>query len=447
MEPMPQALGVYVSVPFCRAKCTYCNFASGVFGPERMDAYVERLCAEIANSRIHTETLLADLPNQIDTFYFGGGTPSLLSPAQFRRIFSTLAAEFILDPEAEITLECAPGQLSPETLDELLHRRLNRISFGVQSFNDTESRAVGRAHTRDLCLAEIDRIRAAGVLNINLDLIVGLPHQTHSSWLNSVHTAIDTGVPHISIYMLEVDEDSRLGREVLAAGSRYGAATIPTEDQTAEWYAEACELLDRAGVHQYEISNFARPGFASRHNLKYWQREPYLGFGLDAHSMLFTSGTNPNQVAARFANTDNLDTYLAEAPQSSTKSPLRVLAFTSTDLSFRPEARSAAAEKPASAPATELPSAPRTTDRITPAEAFEETVFLGLRLNSGIDLNELARTFGSTLVNTMLQQLADPEQAGLIEQHNGHLRLTPHGRMVSNEVFARVLIPAEPAVL
>jgi oxygen-independent coproporphyrinogen-3 oxidase len=412
---MDQGLGIYVSVPFCRAKCTYCNFASGVFGAERMDAYVERLCAEIAAAHTDAAALRAQLPEIADTLYFGGGTPSLLEPTQIGRIFAALRAQFRFSPEAEITLECAPGQLAPETLHELQLQGLNRISFGVQSFSDQESRAVGRSHTRESCLEEIVRMRSAGISNLNLDLIVGLPHQTHTSWLDSVHPPHDSAVPHVSLYMLEVDEDSRLGREVLSDGNRYGAATLPSEDETADWYAEACEVLAEAGIGQYEISNFAIPGFASRHNLKYWLREPYLGFGLDAHSMLRTDGSDHH--AVRWANRDDLDAYLETVtPASSSALPL-------------------------------LPSKPtdqRSVDRITDIAAFEETVFLGLRMNEGIDLHSLSRTFSGKLVDRMLHSLADPEQAGLVAQADGRLRLTPQGRMVSNEVFGRVLLPAEP---
>jgi oxygen-independent coproporphyrinogen-3 oxidase len=241
----------------------------------------------------------------------GGGTPSLLGGDQVGRLFTALRAEFEVARDAEVTLECAPGQLSAETLDALLGAGMNRVSFGVQSFVDAEARAVGRLHTREMCLEEIARLRRAGVENINIDLIAGLPGQTAESWRESVEVAIATDVPHISMYMLEVDEDSRLGREVLAAGTRYGAAVVPDEDAIAEWYGSACEWLASAGVHQYEISNFAREGYASRHNMKYWRREPYVGFGLDAHSML-----RSGEEVVRFANTSELDEYLATAQEA-----------------------------------------------------------------------------------------------------------------------------------
>jgi oxygen-independent coproporphyrinogen-3 oxidase len=302
---MSGPVGIYISVPFCKAKCTFCNFASGVFKAERMQQYVERLCDEIGLSHCKAGKIAASLPRAVDTIYFGGGTPSLLSAPQFRQIFECLRGEFDIAADAETTLECAPGQLTDETLNELLRQGMNRISFGVQSFVDEETAAVGRLHTGAQCEAEFTRVRAAGVREINVDLIAGLPHQNAQSWRFSVEKAIASDAPHISVYMLEVDDQSRLGGEMLAKGSRYSASSVPSEDQAAEWYEQACAAFEDAGVHQYEISNFARPGYRSRHNLKYWERQPYLGFGLDAHSML-----KAGDGAVRFANTRDLDEYL-----------------------------------------------------------------------------------------------------------------------------------------
>ncbi len=242
-----------------------------------MQQYVERLCGEIRGTHASAIGLGASLPRMADSIYFGGGTPSLLSAQQFREIFQHLRGEFDLAGDAEITLECAPGQLADETLDELLRQGMNRVSFGVQSFVDRETAAVGRLHTRQQCEVELERVRAAGVHEINVDLIAGLPHQTARSWQHSVEQAITSGAPHVSVYLLEVDEESRLGRELLEKGGRYSASAVPSEDETAEWYLQACAALDAAGVSQYEISNFARRGHRSRHNLKYWKREPYVG--------------------------------------------------------------------------------------------------------------------------------------------------------------------------
>ena len=399
---MSGLLGVYISVPFCRAKCSYCNFASGVFGAERMERYVERLCAEIqgARSNVARSGAGVELPTSVDTVFFGGGTPSLLSAGQMRRIFAALRGEFAVDADAEITLECAPGQLGEEVLEELLRQGMNRVSFGVQSFVDSEAAGVGRLHTREMCLAEIARMPAAGVEEINVDLIVGLPGQTAESWRESVEVAIESGVPHVSVYMLEVDGDSRLGREMLAEGTRYGAGAAPSEDETAEWYGAACEWLEAAGIRQYEISNFAQEGHGSRHNVKYWRREPYVGFGLDAHSMLRAGEVN----AVRWANGDDLEEYLAG----------------------RFEVRGSGFEG----------------EVVCGERGFEEAMFLGLRMNEGVDLNVLSGEFGEGLVGDVRAALGDVEEAGLVECDGDWVRLTARGRVASNEVFGRVLVAA-----
>src|SRR5258705_4309524 len=403
---MAGPVGVYISVPFCKAKCTFCNFASGVFGAERMRQYVDRLCEEIRASQAAAQNIAAVLPRTVDTIYFGGGTPSLLSAQQFRQIFQHLRGEFDVAGDAEITLECAPGQLSDETLDELLQQGMSRISCGGQSFVDRETAAVGRLHTQQQCEAELARVRAAGVHEINIDLIAGLPHQTAESWRYSVEQAIASGAPHLSVYMLEVDDESRLGREMLGQGTRYGASSVPGADDTAEWYQQPCTPFRSAGVHQYEISNFPYPGHQSRHNLKYWQRQAYVGFGLDAHSMLPTDAG-----AVRFANTSDLDEYLGSAAPT----PFRLLESVSNTSS--PE-----------------------FDIVGRDEAFEESLFLGLRLNDGVDLNYLRNQFGDDLLDNAMPALLEVRDAGLLELSSDRMRLTPHGRLVSNEVFNRLLI-------
>jgi oxygen-independent coproporphyrinogen-3 oxidase len=405
-------LGLYISVPFCRAKCTFCNFASDAFAPARIDRYIDRLCQEIVASRSSTPGQ-AYLPEHIDTLYLGGGTPSLLEPAQIHELFTAITTHFTLSPTAEITLECAPGQLTLATLEAFQQHGLNRVSLGVQSFIDRESTAIGRLHTAQICLDEIARLRTAGLANISLDLICGLPHQTRESWLSSLSTAIDTQAPHISIYMLEVDEDSRLGNEILKHGPRYSAATVPTEDESADWYQLACDRLNAAGIHQYEISNFARPrtsggAHQSRHNLKYWHRAPYLGLGLDAHSMLLTTTG-----AVRFANTDDLDLYSAD----STPNPLPL---------YQP-----------------LPI-PEIT-HITATEAFEESLFLGLRLNSGVSLSTLREQFGETPLQQILPIIEELREASLLSHTEDRIALTDQGRAISNEVFSRLLL-SEPAL-
>ncbi len=396
MPNPPPTLGIYVSIPFCRAKCSYCNFASGVFGSERMAAYVEMLAADIRAIPERAAAWRARLPGIADSLYFGGGTPSLLSPQQMRQILQALQEVVAFTSSAEITLECAPGQLNEELLQAMPALGFNRVSLGVQSFVDQEAAAVGRMHTREITLSEIQRLRAAGIADINVDLIAGLPHQTHESWNASLLEAMATGVPHLSVYMLDVDEDSRLGREIIAGGTRYGVGMVPNEQTIADLYSQACEQFAAAGIAHYEISNFARPGHESRHNLKYWTRQPYLGFGLDAHSFLPTTDGH----AIRIGTTDSLPAYLD--PHAS-RSDLET---------FTP---------------------------VSPNQAMEEAWFLGLRLTHGVSLRSMQRQFGEAATRMFQSIVVECEQQGLLERENDWVRLTPRGRLFGNEVFARFL--------
>lgn len=387
---MLEPLGIYISVPFCKAKCTFCNFASGAFGLERMDGYVDSLVAEIETARARAEGLGTELPNAADSIYFGGGTPSLLNPRQLQMIFSALRGQFDVRPGAEITLECAPGQMGGATLTEVLGQGVNRVSFGVQSFVDAESAAVGRLHTAEQCLAEIARVRAVGIDEISLDLIAGLPRQTADSWETSLDAVIESGVPHASVYMLEVDEESHLGKELIAGGSRYQATAVPSDEAMTEFYERACDRFQVAGLEQYEISNFARRGHESRHNLKYWLRAPYLGFGVDAHSML-----RRGVESVRFANADSLEAYAAGMKHDITV--------------------------------------------VDEDAAFEETLFLGLRRNEGVDLYVLQAMFGKARVEGLSDALQDLEDGGLLRCEGKRLMLTGRGRIVSNDVFGELL--------
>src|SRR5246500_2532884 len=336
-------LGLYISVPFCRTKCTYCNFASDVFSRAVFDRYIDRVCTDIHSTPETASRMGARLEADVDSIYLGGGTPTVLDSHQLERLFVGVTQNFRLLPDTEITVECAPGTLTPELVETLAKRGINRVSLGAQSFVDQEAASVGRLHKRATVFDDVARLRGAGIDNINVDLIAGLPHQSAASWLDSVESAIDLGVPHVSVYMLEIDDDSRLGRELIAGGTRYHAHFVPDEELTAEFYESACEHLNTAGIAQYEISNFARDGSQSRHNLKYWTRQPYVGFGVDAHSML--RSVNHECEAVRFSTPDTLEQYVANAP------------LTRTEVSRR--------------------------------GALEETFFLGLRLNKGVDLKQV----------------------------------------------------------
>jgi oxygen-independent coproporphyrinogen-3 oxidase len=292
------ALGLYISIPFCRSKCTYCNFASGVYPASEHARYVGRLIEDLAGAGEWAERMGVELPRRVDTIYLGGGTPSLLAPELVARLFAAVRTEFEILPGAEVTVECAPGQLGDATLAAMAEAGVNRVSLGVQSFIDREAAVSGRLHSRAVVLEDLRRLRGAGIANLNVDLIAGLAGQRFASWEESLGVLAETGVPHASVYMLEVDEDSRLGREMLAHGVRYHAELVPTDDAIARMYETAIERLGEAGLAQYEISNFCRKGFESRHNLRYWRRRPYLGVGLDASSML-RAATMRRTMAAR----------------------------------------------------------------------------------------------------------------------------------------------------
>ncbi len=396
-------LGLYLSIPFCRSKCTYCNFASGVYPASEHERYVNRVIDDMASARAWAAKIGVSLPRNVDTIYLGGGTPSLLEPELIARLFAAMRREFKVEKDAEITVECAPGQLPNATIEALAQAGVNRVSLGVQSFIDREAKVSGRLHNRAMVLDDLRRLRAAGITNLNLDLIAGLAEQTFASWDESLAVLIETGVPHASVYMLEVDEDSRLGREMLNGGARYHAGLVPTDEAIARMYETAIERFAAAGLRQYEISNFAREGFSSRHNLRYWQRRPYLGLGLDASSALeAVESAKPQRTRSdsdyvlRSKTTDDLKAYLAG-----------------------PE--------------------PAETAWLSLESQHEEAWFLGLRLNAGVSLASLRREFGTKPVARALEPVRRLQEDGLVDFDGKTVCLTPRGRLLSNEVFQEFL--------
>jgi oxygen-independent coproporphyrinogen-3 oxidase len=392
-------LGLYISVPFCRTKCSYCNFASDVFSRAVYERYVDRVCEDIQHAPQVAAEMGGQMERAVDSIYLGGGTPTVLEAAQLERIFGTVRRQFEVSSKTEVTVECAPATLTPAVLASLVRCGVNRVSLGVQSFVDQEAAAVGRLHKRATVLEDVAQLRTAGITNINIDLIAGLPHQTAESWEFSLAETIATGAPHVSVYMLEVDEDSRLGRELLAGGTRYHAHFVPDEEAMADFYVTACERLESAGIAQYEISNLARDGFESKHNLKYWTRQPYFGFGVDAHSMLVSAGTDFD--AVRFALADSLEQYMSGA------------GLQRTAVSHR--------------------------------EALEESFFLGLRLNRGVNLRELTAKFGEEATENARTAIAEFVEDGLVELRGDFVCLTSRGRLLSNEVFERFILLDEIA--
>jgi oxygen-independent coproporphyrinogen-3 oxidase len=427
-------LGIYVQVPFCQTKCTYCNFHTGVVASSRFAPYVEAVCREI---RGHRELLKAagvewgnalkrEAHSQewlcheavVDTVYIGGGTPSLLDPSHLQNILDAIRETFSLSSEsestsggkgggepphskapaseggrykpvlAEVTLEADPETIEAEKAEAWVRAGINRVSFGLQSFVDKELVAAGRMHRRADIYRAVPILREAGISNISFDLIAGLPHQTKESWRQSLDELAGLGPEHVSVYLLEIDEGSRLGKELLQGGGRYSAGAVPSEDEMADFYEMAQEELRAAGYHHYEISNWAKPGFESKHNLKYWRREAYLGFGAGAHSF---SGTE------RWANAHDSAAYVSAVQGG------------------------------------RLPVEQH--EILTAESALEEELFLGLRQLEGIDVARIERAYGVTIASRF-----DPlAAAGLVERDGGVVRLASDRLAVSNEVFVELM--------
>jgi oxygen-independent coproporphyrinogen-3 oxidase len=334
----------------------------------------------------------------VDTVYIGGGTPSLLDPAHLQDILDAIRETFGERPASEgvpygerieeVTLEADPETIEVGKAAAWVRAGINRVSFGLQSFSDKELVAAGRMHRRADIYRAVPILREAGIGNISFDLIAGLPHQTKESWRQSLDELAGLAPEHVSVYLLEIDESSRLGKELLLGGAKYSAGAVPSEDEMADYYETAQEILRAAGYHHYEISNWAKPGFESKHNLKYWRREPYLGFGAGAHSF---SGTE------RWANAHDAADYV-NAVQGG-----------------------------------RLPVEQHET--LTAESALEEELFLGLRQLDGIDLARIERDYGVRLTARF-----DPlASAGLVQLEGSMVRLAPERLSVSNEVFVELM--------
>jgi oxygen-independent coproporphyrinogen-3 oxidase len=388
LKSIAMSLGVYIQVPFCQTKCTYCNFHTGVVARDRYVPYADAVCREISDTcDFRDET--------VDTIYVGGGTPSLLDPTALAKILGALHEEQGVEAAAEVTLEADPETIDAEKAAAWLAAGFNRISMGVQSFHDNELRGAGRMHRRSDIFRATETLRAAGLQNISMDLIAGLSHQTRESWESSLTELLAIRPEHVSIYVLEIDEGSRLGKELLAGGARYGAAAIPSDDAQAEFYESACERLAAAGYEHYEISNWALPRKRSRHNLKYWRRERYLGFGAGAHSF---DGTK------RWANVHDSMRYVDLVGQG---------------LATREQ-----------------------IETVTSEQAFDEEIFLGLRQLEGIDLDVIAARSNSEFSRretTLRARIKRLEAEGFVETAGSRVRLAPSRLTVSNEVFVELL--------
>jgi oxygen-independent coproporphyrinogen-3 oxidase len=397
--------GIYIHIPFCRSRCSYCDFATGMYEGELAERYVCALTEEISNwTEVETSTAA-------DTIYFGGGTPSLLTPAQIERILTAARDRFNVLDAAEVTIEMNPASVSVDKTNT--HRRdaenaeiaqrnndaelslqklrefrclgINRASFGAQTFDDRELKQLGRTHTSADIPSTFRHLREAGYENINFDLIAGLPNQTLSGWKRNLDLALNLRPEHLSLYLLDVHEDTPLADQI-----RRRMRPQPDDDLAAEMYRFMIDRVTAAGYEHYEISNFCLPGFESRHNTKYWSGAPYYGFGCSAHSY--------DGRRRRWANERDVAKYaqLIEKEQS--------------------------------------PIVERTN--LNEDEARSESIFLGLRLMRGLDLEDYRSRFGSDLRDRYDADLRRLREAGLIEIDEGLMRLTKRGALLSNEVFA-----------
>ncbi len=375
---MKQA-GIYIHIPFCRSRCSYCDFATGAYDAPLAARYVRAIASEIKTFNYSAT------PFEIDTIYFGGGTPSLLAPTQLASILEAVHARFRIASGAETTMEINPGTVSPDSLRAFRSLGINRASFGAQTFDDRELRRLGRTHTAQDVRRTIKDLRATGFDNVSFDLIAGLPAQTLERWSRNLDESFAMRPEHLSLYLLEVHEGTPLAEQI-----RRGAQPQPDDDLAAEMYELMLEKACAMGYEHYEISNLCLPGRASRHNSKYWTGAPVFGFGCAAHSF--------DGERKRWSNERDAARYTEAIENGRT-------------------------------PVVE-------TTELDESAAQAEAIFLGLRLLRGISLREHLERFGADLKREHAADLARLSDAGLIEFENDVMKLTRSGALLSNEVFA-----------
>jgi oxygen-independent coproporphyrinogen-3 oxidase len=371
--------GLYIHIPFCRSRCSYCDFATGMYHAELAERYVRGVSQEIASWRKVKQ------PEFVDTIYFGGGTPSLLSPPQLGLLLDAVHSRFAIAAGAEITLEINPGSATPETLAAFRALGINRASFGAQTFDNNELARLGRSHTADDTRRTFRYLRDAGFDNVSFDLIAGLPGQTMSGWQDNLAEAFSLRPEHLSFYLLEVHQSTPLANHI-----KTGLQPQPDEDLAAEMYEVMLDRAVEAGYEHYEISNLCLPGYESRHNTKYWIAAPYYGFGCSAHS--YDGGSR------RWANERDVAHYLNLIEAGA-------------------------------APVVE-------EQQLAAADLQAEAAFLGMRMMRGLNTEQYEAQFGVDIRKQHSAELARFEEAGLIEFKGELLRLTKAGALLSNEVFA-----------
>jgi len=370
-------IGLYVHIPFCEVKCTYCHFAisPGQALDERQERYLLALLTEIGGAA----------PAPADSLYFGGGTPSLLAIPRLARVFDALGQRFALDPGAEIGLEANPRDLDLGGYRTLREIGVNRLSLGIQSFDDAVLSEMGRRHSVADSRQAFADARRAGFENVSVDLILGWPGETREHWRQSLQPTLTLAPEHVSLYLLEVE-----GKTVLAHRQRQGVLALPADDLVADLYSETVEALGQAGLFRYEISNFARPGFESRHNRKYWDDAAFVGLGMSAHGFLD---------GVRYWNRETFGGYCSAVEQQGAGA-------------------ARAGER-----------------RLSREERVGEALFTGLRRTAGVDLGRFREQYAVDPLDTYRERLRDVFAAGLLEVRDGALRLTARGVLLSNEVF------------
>jgi len=373
------SLGLYLHIPFCASICNYCNFNRGLFNAEQKERYVVALEREIR---------LSGDGSPADTIFFGGGTPSLLSPAEIGRLIDACRESFDVSPDAEVTLETNPETSSTAAMEGFRAAGINRVSFGVQSFRDDELRRLGRLHSADRAREAVIEARRGGVENISLDLMMWLPQQTRTDWQSNVEALIDVGPEHASLYLLELYPNAPLKEDMARAGW-----SLAPEDDAAEMYLWSLERLDAAGYAQYEISNVSRPGQSSRHNLKYWQDGEWLGFGCGAHS---------TRRGVRWKNVSSTEDYIAQL-----SAPRRGFS-----LGLVAERR-----------------------EMEPGEQLEDALFTGIRLTEGLDMQAIHARYGVDVWSQYGEALQPFVSAGLLTVEGARLRLSRNGMLVANEIM------------
>ena len=375
--------GLYIHIPFCRSRCSYCDFATGIYQAELAEKYVDALVSEISQS--------SNASAHVDTVYFGGGTPSLLTPVQLDHILSALHRQFDIDGDSEITLEMNPGTVDRDQLRSFRRSGVNRASFGAQTFDDAELAKLGRSHSSADTLKTFHELRAAGFENVSFDLIAGLPAQTFAGWQRNIEQSLALKPEHLSFYLLEVHSGTPLADHI-----RRGLQPVPDEDLAAVMYEWMIERAAAAGYEHYEISNLCKPGFSSRHNTKYWTGAPYRGFGCSAHSFDIVDGVDSR--ARRWSNERDVLRYVENIEQGVS-------------------------------PVVE-------EQELTAADLRAEALFLGMRMMRGVDVREYNELFGVDLRAEHQDDLDRFREAGLVEFDGDLIKLTRNGALMSNEVFA-----------